>query len=293
MIKTAIHGSTTWFHITSPTSEELTHLADTYHISPNTVSELLSESVMPKITSCSNYIYISIRFLDDEEVDFILGHNFIITVTYEHQPAIDELHSSIHKEISMKDRKNNPGIFFYHIMSKLYYIFNNEVTRLRTHIKHIEDSVYSGEEQEMVFALAKAGREILDIRQSLDPHKDILNSFEQTALKFYGKKYISYIQTLHAELYKITQRIKRISALQKELRATNDSLLSIKQNSIMKVFTIIAFVTLIPSLIAGIFGMNIKYMPMTTEPADFWYIMIIMGLFSIFSFLFFKYKKWL
>jgi magnesium transporter len=77
-----------------------------------------------------------------------------------------------------------------------------------------------------------------------------------------------------------------------ELRETNNSLLTTKQNETMKVFTILAFVTLPLSLIASIFEMNTRYTPIIGLPFDFWIIIGGMAVMSIAMFSFFKFKKW-
>ena len=77
------------------------------------------------------------------------------------------------------------------------------------------------------------------------------------------------------------------------LRETNNSLLTTKQNEVMKVFTIMAFVIFPLSLVAGIFGMNTAYIPIVGLPGDFWMVMGIMVVLGVLFLSFFMYKKWL
>jgi magnesium transporter len=70
-------------------------------------------------------------------------------------------------------------------------------------------------------------------------------------------------------------------------------MLSTKQNEIMKIFTILAFVTLPLSLIAAVFGMNTTFIPIVGLPNDFWIIIGIMIITSLAMFAYFKYKKWI
>ncbi|MEK9185922.1 MAG: CorA family divalent cation transporter, partial [Patescibacteria group bacterium] len=77
-----------------------------------------------------------------------------------------------------------------------------------------------------------------------------------------------------------------------ELRETNNSLLSTKQNETMKMLTIIAFVTLPASLIASIFNMSTS-LPLVGQPYDFEIVVTMMIFASACTFLLFKYKKWL
>ncbi len=79
----------------------------------------------------------------------------------------------------------------------------------------------------------------------------------------------------------------------KELRETNNSHLETKQNEIMRIFTIIAFITFPLTLIGTVLEMDSPYNPIKGLPYDFWIITaILIGLgFGMYGF--FKHKKWL
>ncbi len=291
MIKRTLYNGITWVDLESPSAEEVAKLAKEFNLHPLVTSELLSPSLRPKIDLHKNYLYIILHFIDDKEVDFILGKDFIITTRYEEVAPLIKFSKALSIGDQMYEDKFDSGVLFYYLTKSLYCELEDELTRLRAHMKQIEKSVYSGDEHNMVMALAASGRTILDVHQSLDPHKEVLSSYQQHSEEFFGKDHERYASTLLANFYKVHQRIKRISALHTELRATNDSLLSAKQNSIMQVFTIVAFVTLVPSLIASVFGMNAINMPIIGKYYDFWLIIFIMFAMSGVIFYFFKYKK--
>ena len=76
-----------------------------------------------------------------------------------------------------------------------------------------------------------------------------------------------------------------------ELRNTNSALLTTKQNEIMKLFTILAFITFPLTLFTSMFGMNTIATPIVGGTNDFWMILGIMGVVSIGFFAYFKYKR--
>lgn len=293
MIKRVLYNGVTWIDLESPSSEEMSELTKEFNLHPLISSELLSPSLRPKIDLHKDYIYLILHFIDDKEVDFVLGKDFIITTRYEDVEPVMKFSKSLSLGEQMHDKDFNAGVLFYYITRGLYNELGDELTRLRAHMKVIEKSVYSGEERAMVLALAESGRKILDLQQAVEPHQEVLTSLEHHTKEFYGKDYVRYASALLGNYYKVHQRIKRIFALHNELRATNDSLLASKQNSIMQVFTIVAFVTLIPSLISSIFGMNAENMPFIGQQYDFWVIILLMITASGSVFWFFKYKKWL
>jgi magnesium transporter len=77
-----------------------------------------------------------------------------------------------------------------------------------------------------------------------------------------------------------------------ELRETNNSLLTTKQNETMKKLTLLAFITFPLSLIASIFEMNTVDMPIVGLQHGFWIIIGGMTVVGLAMFWYFKYKKW-
>src|SRR5205814_1155120 len=77
-----------------------------------------------------------------------------------------------------------------------------------------------------------------------------------------------------------------------ELRKTNDSLLTTKQNEIMKTLTVIAIIALPISVISSILQINTSDRPFVGQPHDFVIITGMMVSISVLLFAFFKYKKW-
>ncbi len=289
MIKKVESGSAVWIDLKSPSSEELSGIAEQYGLDSFTVSELLSKSVLSGVRVYDNYIYVILHFAGDVEVDFVIGSDFIITVRYQNMETINELR----KIYNNPNSHLAPAELFYKVVGALYSEIEDQLIILRSHIKYIEESVYSGKEKEMVVELAKSGKNLLDMQMALEPHKEVIDSLSSGSMRAYDKNFKRNMILLQNKLYELNRRVIRLTALQEELRATNDSLLSVKQNTIMQMFTIIAFVTLIPALITSIFGMNTKYMPLINHKYDFWLVILLMIIASVSVFAFFKHKKWL
>ena len=78
-----------------------------------------------------------------------------------------------------------------------------------------------------------------------------------------------------------------------DLRETNDSLLSTKQNETMKTLTILASVTFPLTLITGIFAMRTTHTPILDNPFDFEIVLGIMLIIVCCMYAFFRKKGWL
>lgn len=304
MLTKYTHRNVTWIDLESPTKEEVHKVMNEYSIHPTVAEELLMPTLKPRVDLHDNFIYLILHFpafkhthskQRDQEVDFVVGKNFIITTRYD---TVDPLHkfSKIFETNSILNKDDigaHAGFVFFFMLKKLYEALEYELEYINDALETIEEDIFTGHEKEMVVSLSIVSRDLLNFRQALALHKEVLESFEKAGVKFFGKDFAYQAGSIVDDYYKINSIINTHSDSLNELRQTNDSLLSTKQNEVMKVLTIMAFVTFPLSLIASIFGMNTDFLPIVGYKNDFWIIMTIMLTFTISIFILFKYKKWL
>jgi len=305
MITRYQHKNIIWIDLESPTPEEIKEIMEKYNIHPIVAEELLHQTLKPRVEFYeNNFIYLILHFpafkhthstQQNQEVDFIVGHDFIITTRYD---TIDPLHkfSKIFEVDSILDKSgigDHAGYIFYFMIKKLYKALEHELEYITDALREIEERIFEGREKEMVIELSAISRDLLNFKQAITPHKDVLTSFEPAGLKFFGDNFQHYLKNIMGEYYRVQSGIEANLDSLGELRETNNSLVSTKQNEVMKVLTIMAFITFPLSLIASIFGMNTKYLPIVGSQNDFWIIISIMIIAVMIFFTFFKHKKWL
>jgi magnesium transporter len=304
MINRYTYEDITWVDLTNPSQDEVRHILDEFKIDPMTAQELLVPSVRPHVDSFDGYLYLVLHFpalrrttasTFDIEIDFLIGNKWIITTRYD---AADPLHafSKIFEANTVASRERmseHAGFVFYYMMIELYAQIDGMLDDIRDRLEDAEERIYSGLEREMVVELSTVGRDLLNFKQALFSHKDVLQSFVESSPELYGKDYRRHAQTLLAEYYRLNAQIKAHDASLRELRDTNLALVSTKQNEVMKLFTILAFVTFPLTLFTSLFGMNTKVTPLVSNENGFWMIVGIMTVITILFFLYFKHKEWL
>ena len=145
----------------------------------------------------------------------------------------------------------------------------------------------------MVEAISRSARDLLNMRQIVEPHRDVLHTLETEGQAFFGADFAPYLRAMSNEYYRVHNHIMRQTESLHELRETNNSMLSTKQNETIKVLTIMAFVTFPLSLIVSIFGMDVENNLVHGTSSDFWILLGIMISATATMFAFFKHRKWL
>jgi magnesium transporter len=307
MMYTYKHDTVTWIDLENPTREEVRDLIEQFGIDPLVGEELLNQTHRSKVDLHKDYIYLILHFPTQfnpkhtgvkhriDEIDFIIGKDFIITTRYSSINALLEF-SKIFESDSLLERKHltkHAGFVFYHMIRNIYKSLYTKVEDIKTTLSVFEEQIFEGHEKAMVFELSKMSRVILYFRESLSQHKEILASFETAGQTLFEKDFQFYLRAVTGEYLKVENTIGSAKDYLHELRTTNDSLLSTKQNEIMKTLTVVNFIILPLSLITGLFGMNTDNNPIVGHSFDFWIIVLIMLLLTIISTTIFKRKNWL
>ncbi len=297
------YNDITWIDLESPTTEEVFDLVDEFSIPPLVAEEFISKTVRSKVDIYKNLIYLILHFpvkyetedgQAEQEIDFVVGKNFLITIHYELKNPLHEFfkkfeaHSLVDKNIV----GNHAGYLFYHILKELYKNVMIDLEKMHPEMKSIERGIFSGKEKQTVKTISNVNQKILDIRQAMRFHNQTLASFESAGKKFFGPDFNYYLEEIIGEYNKIETIVENYRDLLTDLRDTNDSLLSYKTNETIKTLTIITFLIAPATLISGIFMMNTEY-PLIRNNYEFYAVLIAMFLSSFVAFIYFKLKKWL
>ncbi len=300
MITTRSFMDQTWTDLNSPTREEVDSLILTQHIDPAIAKDLLTPTPSQYAQDRNNVIYAVLHIptfkhshseSDFQEVDFIISRDNLITTRYD---SVDPLHYFAKKiEVDEILNKGENSNIFFSMMKEIYKSMEDELAYTEDWMKQIEKKIFEGEEKEMVFSISNASRNLLDFKRIIGSHEHVFEFIRDVGAEKFGPDFSKQAKVLLGEWQQIIKVINNQVDLVTELRETNNSMLSTKQNEIMKIFTIMAFVTFPLALIASIFGMNAAYMPIIGSSNDFWIIMTIMFVISLAMFAYFRYKKWI
>lgn len=303
MISKYTHKKLTWIDIEAPSRNEIVSVMKQYDIHPLVAEELLTPTLRPRVDLYDNFIYLILHFptvshkhtaQSEQEVDFIIGKNFFITTHYN---IVDPLHnfSKVFEVNSILDKSNiaeHGGFLFFYLIRELYKDLNMELDQIYNTLEKIEAKIFEGEEVNMVKAISRTSRDLLNFKQSVRPHGAVLESFEVAGTKFFGENFFYYLRDISGEYYKIQSILDGQRETLTELRNTNDSLLTTKTNETMKIFTVMTAMALPSAIAASIFGMNTQ-LPFETSTKNFWMIVLSVTIFTTFLFLIFRYKKWI
>lgn len=303
MLQRFTHRNLTWIDLENPSQKEIQSVISEFNIHPFIIDEILTPSIRPKAELNGNCVYLIMHFptrsedhlkLIEKEVDFLIGQNFIITAHYESFDPLYEFQKlfQVHSILMRQNLGDHAGHIFYTMLKVIYNELELNLDYINADLKRIEHNIFDGKESTMVREISETHRRILDIKQTIRFHEEVLKTYTTISESFFVKNNSCFLadNTL-GEYYKIANILQGHKEILKDLRETNDSLLTTKNNDLIRKLTIMSFITFPLTVITGIFGMNAS-LPLVESSHGFWIIILIMFLASSIMLGFFYIKKW-
>ena len=256
-----------WIDIDHGTAEEIHEIMDTYSIHPFVAKELTSKTPKPRLELHDTYIYCILHFpawkhthAKDEksqEVDFIIGKKVLITARYDTIDALHKLGKDLEVEEVLKKGGNMDKIsshaIFITMLRELYVSLFEELEYIEDRTDVITSKIFKGKEKKMVIEISEVTRTLIDFKKVTDLHHEILEALKKEGQKVFGEEFANEMELVISEYLKINTTIRSNLDMLRELRETNNSLLTSKQNETVKTFTIIGSILLVINLIVTVF----------------------------------------
>jgi len=302
MIERYLHNKITWLDVSNPSPEEIRTLVDECDVPIAFANNLTASTPKTEIFSKKGFMRMTLHFPivkrtdinHPHQVTFLITPRHFITVRFEEIECIHRF-SKEYEVLCMlhgKDKGSSVQLFTV-LLGRFYDALYVKLDYIESKLKDIEEEIFKEHEAEMVYELSNVSRRLILFRQAIDAHEDALEKLPDALKDAFNKDQIESSEAILHHYKVVKRRLKALKSTLDNLRLTNDSLLETKQNSIMKVLTIISFITFPLMLFSSMFGMNTENTPILGNTLDFWIIVGIMVAVSVVFLIFFKYKKWL
>ncbi len=265
MINKYKYNGETWIDVDHGTPEEIHGLMDTYNIHPYVAKELTSATPKPRIEFHDNYIYCILHFpawkhthAEDrnQEIDFIIGKDVLITARYD---TIDALHKlgkdlEVQEVLEKGDAKHlHSHVIFTRMLRGLYTSTFEELESIEDNIENITSQIFKKKEREMVVSISEITRTLLEFKRVTDLHREILETLKHRGSEIFGDEFGDEMDEIILDYLKINTTIRSSMDMLKELRDTDNSLLTAKQNETIKRLTLIGAILFMISILVAIF----------------------------------------
>lgn len=295
------HDAVTWLDIRGLTQAD--HIEDIlrhHQIGKMTIEDVLHIGQRAKVDFYNNYIYIVLMMLtynEDlkdvhyEQVSFILKDNLLITLQEQEGDVFGQVRSRLMIEKSAIRRKP-ADYLLYSLLDAIVDHYFILLSTLEDKIEAFESVVINHPRALKLKDLYLLRNRISHIKTTVEPLKEVFGLLihEDSSLNDSTKLYFKDIQDHIDQIvdYTLTYR-EMISNIYDTFLSMN----SHRMNQIMTTLTLFSAIFIPLTFLAGVYGMNFKYMPELNSPYGYPVFWILSILISLGLLIFFRVKKWL
>jgi magnesium transporter len=295
----------TWIHLESLDPETVNELRARFGWHPLDVEDVLSKRQRPKIDDYvdEGYLFAILHFpaydkaiqrLNAAELDVFLGPDYLVTMPNVQLLPVTRLFNRCQEDEHLRARlfEKGSGRLLYEVLDDLFDYCFPILDKIAYKLDSIEDDIEDRRSEEIVTDISKVKQEIISYRKIVKPQRPALRLLERHIERFLPENLELYFDDLVDASERIWDLLDNYKEIVEALEDTNESVISHRQNDILRILTIFSVVLLPLTLISGIFGMNVAFPGEHTREA-FWIIVgLMVGVISSMV-AYFKYKRWL
>lgn len=284
-----------WFHFDAPTEAEIRFLQEDLKIHHLTLEDVVNQNQRPKIESFEDYVYIAIHPLmhskkwqiEPSELDLLLGRHWIVSVHYGPLPGLIE-NSHVHERLgNALDRGSD--FLLYTLVDLVVDSYFPILDEIEDEIDSLEDRLLARARSADMSRLLAFKRSLVHVRRAVGPQREVFNQLTRHEFPFVRPENLVYFRDVYDHLLRITEELDSLrdilsSALEVHLASTSNQL-----NVTMKRLTAWGTIFVVITAIAGIYGMNFRFMPELEW--RYGYFAVISGMVLISLALYFYFKK--
>jgi magnesium transporter len=302
-MKSVVWDRLTWINIEQPTEAETKYLAENYPFHRLDLDDCLSKRQLPKIDEYEDYFFMVFHFpvfnpearvTTSSQVSIFIGEDYLITLHQGDLKPLVTFYKSCETNEKIKEESmgRSSGYLLYLILDRLVNYCFPILQRIGENIDDVEDRIFGENPRGSLVDVAVLRRDIISFRRIMRPQTEAVETLEQKEWPVFKEDPEIYFGDIADHLRKISGMLDDYRDVVEGLSDTNDVMISFRMNEVMRVLTVIATIMLPLTLIASIYGMNIK-LPLADSSLSFPLTVFIMVCIIVGMLAFFRSRRWI
>lgn len=293
-------GGFCWLGLLDPTEEELGAAASAFGLHRLAVEDALAAHQRPKLEIYGDSLFLVLKTLwyvdavdavETGEVHLFVGHDFVVSVRHGEGTELSSARRSLEAQSSVLT--HGPSAVVYAIVDRVVDEYEQVIDDLQTDVDEVEASVFSPARTDDTARIYTLKREIAEVRRAVAPLREPIRRFAAGELPGLDPKAQPFFRDVLDHLQRANELVDGLDNL---LSTAFDALLariSIQQNEDMRTISAGVALVAVPTLIAGVYGMNFADMPELSWHYGYPMAVAMMVLSSLGLWVWFKRSGWL
>lgn len=294
------HGGFVWLGLYEPTEEEFALATKEFDFHELAVEDALVAHQRPKLDVYDDSLLVVLRtarYLDaEEEVEFgeilvLLGASFVVVVRHGAAAPLTSVRRRLESDPELLAL--GPSAVLYGVLDAVVDGYLPVVDGLDKDIRELEKEVFSDARRNPAHRIYFLKREVLEFQQAVASLLDPIDRIARGHRAYIDEDLAEYLRDVHDHLIRIAQEVASFRELLTSSLDANLAQVAVRQNEDMRRISAWVAVAAVPTLIAGIFGMNFSRIPWADTAWGFGAVLVLMVIIAGTLYGLFRRSGWL
>jgi magnesium transporter len=269
-----------WIKIDQPGALEQTWLEENFDFHALDYEDVRSRNQRPKIDVYDDYLFIVLQFpifdrsarrLGAGELDLFVGADFLITIPNQPLQPVEYLFERCRQKEEIREQlfSRGSGYLLYRLVDDGFDYCFPMLRKIGNKLDVLEEEIFEGRSEEIVRDISNVKQEIINFRKVIRPQRPVLRDLEKVKQRYLAPDmdleiYFDDIVDAHERIWDMLENYKEVV---EALEESNESVISHRVNDILRVLTSISVIVLPLTLLASIWGMNVRVPGEGSTPA--------------------------
>jgi magnesium transporter len=289
-----------WVALHDPSAAELNDMQRVFGLHPLAVEDAQAGHERPKIEEYGDSLFAVLHMVEPNEGEFhvgelaiFAGRNYVLSVRNRAQKGFQEVRARCEHEPQLL--RQGPGFVLYALMDAVVDRYFPILELLEDQLDSIEGRIFApnGTPRENIEALYALKERLMVIKHAVAPLLEGVSNLSGARVPVLCTGTSLYFRDVYDHLQRLNQTAESIRDTVTTAISVNLSMITLQENETMKRLAAYAALLAIPTMIAGIYGMNFEYMPELKWRYGYALSLLVMAGLDIFLFFRFKRARWL
>ncbi|MBI4020386.1 MAG: magnesium/cobalt transporter CorA [Candidatus Aenigmarchaeota archaeon] len=288
----------TWINCAGLTNQEIEKILKDAKEIPDFLLEDCTTKQRPKIQDyedCTSIIFKILvnksRPLKTVQLNIIFGEKYLLSIIKDNVELLKTIQTNITKNIG-KVNKLGVGYLVYIFLESIVDSYYPIIDKIDVDIERLEGDIIKNCRPNTVHKIVSMKKDVLKLRRNIGPEKEILRALGRDKFEFVKEDVMLYFRDAYSDILSIADRIDSQREMLSGLMEIYLSTISNNLNNVMKKLTLVTSLILVPSFIAGLYGMNVA-LPLEDRPDAFYIIFLVIILAVVATVWLFRKREWL
>ncbi|WP_306192547.1 MULTISPECIES: magnesium/cobalt transporter CorA [unclassified Streptomyces] len=303
-------GGFVWMGLHEPSAEEFDLVSAEFALHPLAVEDALKAHQRPKMEIYDDSLFVVLKPVVYEprsdavstgEIMIFLGDSFVVTVRHGEGVGLNVVRRRLEREPEMLGK--GPTAVLYAIADSVVDHYLDVATELQTDLEELEAEVFSperGSSRHTASGIYNFKRQITEFRRATGPLGlpmsrlgGTAQSAFATAVPFVDDKARPFFRDVSDHLTRVNESVESLDRLVSDILSAHLAQTSVQQNDDMRKISAWAAMAAVPTMIAGIYGMNFEHMPELHWIWAYPAVIALMAVLEVLLYQLFKRRGWL